>query len=255
MNCEEARELLEAFHDEELTPETRSAVAAHIKSCASCGAALARLDDLGIAIKAVGQFEVPASLRESVAKLAAQTDRAASNTWRRWTFGSLAASHIAFALVGGAVTYGIVRQNISRDFGSQEIVAAHVRSLMDNRLVQVTSSDTHTVRPWFAGKLDFAPDVRNFDPDNFPLVGGRLDYVGGTSVAALVYAHNKHIINVFVSPATASESKPVEQYTHNGFTIYEWQIQDLRYRAISDLSAVEMQDFVRKLDVKPVPGK
>jgi anti-sigma factor RsiW len=250
MNCEEARELLEAFHDEELTPETRQAVAAHVKTCANCAAALARLDDLRVAIKSVGQFDVPVSLRESVTKLVAQNDLPAVSARRRWTFGALAASHIAVAVLGGAAAYGVFHQHVVRDFDTQELVAAHVRSLMDNRLIQVTSSDTHTVRPWFAGKLSFAPDVRNFDPVNFPLLGGRLDYVDGATVAALVYGHDKHIINVFVSPASSSGSKSIVQSTRNGFTIYEWQLQDLRYRAISDLNPVEMQDFVRKLDVK-----
>ena len=253
MNCEEARELLEAFHDEELTPETRQVVAAHVKSCASCAAALARLDELSFAIKSVGQFEVPVSLRDSVTKLVAQNDRPAASLRRRWTFGALAASHIAVAMVGGAVAYGVFHQNVVRDFDAQEIVAAHVRSLMDNRLIQVTSSDTHTVRPWFAGKVSFAPDVRNFDPVNFPLLGGRLDYVDGMTVAALIYGHDKHVINVFVSPAATPGSKSIAQSTRNGFTIYEWQLQDLRYRAISDLNPVEMQDFVRKLDVPSTP--
>lgn len=251
MNCEEAQELLEAFHDGELTSDTRAAVAAHVKTCATCTAALARLDDLSSAIKSVGAFEPPESLRRNVGKLIAENRHGLSRTGRRRMFGALAASHIMVAALGGALTYGLIRQYDARDFSAQELVSAHVRSLMDNKLIQVASSDMHTVRPWFAGKVDFAPDVRNFDPKEFPLIGGRVDYVGGAGVAALVYGHNKHVINVFVSPAAARGMSGETASTKNGYNIVEWQMQDLRYRAISDMSADELRDFVNKLKSAP----
>ena len=247
MNCEEALELLEAFHDGELTAETRAAVAAHVATCANCKATLAQLDDLSAAIQGVGAFETPASLRLNVVKLVAENKKGVSRTGRRWMFGALAASHIAFAVLGGAAAYSVIRNYDARDYSAQELVSAHVRSLMDNKLIQVSSADTHTVRPWFAGKVDFAPDVRNFDPENFPLLGGRVDYVAGNGVAALVYGHKKHVIKVFVSPASPSDSKGHVQLSKNGYAIVEWQMQDLRYRAISDLSADELKDFVTKL--------
>jgi anti-sigma factor RsiW len=247
MNCDETLELLEAFHDEELTAETRAAVAAHVATCANCKATLAQLDDLSSAIKGVGAFEVPERLKKNVGKLIAENQRGMSRSGRRWMFGALAASHIAVAVLGGAAAYSVIRNYDARDFSAQELVSAHVRSLMDNKLIQVASADTHTVRPWFAGKIDFAPDVRNFDPVNFPLLGGRVDYVAGSGVAALVYGHNKHVINVFVSPTSPSDSKGHVQFSKNGFAIVEWQMQDLRYRAISDLSADELKDFVTKL--------
>ena len=253
MNCEEALELLEAFHDGELTAETRAAVAAHVAACANCKASLARLDDLSAAIKGVGAFELPERLRQRVGRLATENKQGLSRGTRRWVFGALAASHVAVAALGGAVAYSIIRNYDARDYSTQELVSAHVRSLMDNKLIQVASSDTHTVRPWFAGKIDFAPDVRNFDPQNFPLLGGRVDYVAGSGVAALVYTHKKHVINVFVSPAPASSSgsKSETQFSKNGFTIVEWQMQDLRYRAISDLSGDELKDFVARLHATP----
>lgn len=251
MNCEDARELLEAFHDGELTPDTHAAVAAHVKTCAVCTATLARLDDLSAAIKSVGAFEPPESLRRNVGKLIADNRHGLSRKGRQRMFGALAASHILVAALGGALTYGLIRQYDARDFSAQELVSAHVRSLMDNKLIQVASSDMHTVRPWFAGKVDFAPDVRNFDLKEFPLFGGRVDYVGGAGVAALVYGHNKHVINVFVSPASAGRAASETAYTKSGYNIVEWQMQDLRYRAISDTSADELAGFAHRFQAAP----
>jgi anti-sigma factor RsiW len=250
MNCEETMELLEAFHDEELTAETRSAVAVHVGTCATCAAALARLDDLRAAIKGVGPYPLPDDLRQRISRVVAQNDRSSVAARRSWRYGLLAASHIGVALVGGALTYGLLNQSLARTFGTQEIISAHVRSMIDGRLIQVTSADTHTVRPWFAGKIDFSPDVENFDPQNFPLLGGRVDYVGGAKVAALVYSHNNHVINVFVSPVSAAEPRAIQQSTKNGYTIVEWPMADLRYRAVSDLNAVELEDFVKKIEAK-----
>lgn len=250
MNCEEARELLEAFHDNELTLDTRAAVEAHIKTCASCTLTLARLADLSAAIKAVGPFPVPEGLHQKVQHLIASADHGAMDRKRRWVFGALAASHIGVAVLGGALAYGVMNGSFSRELNTEEVLSAHVRSLMDGQLVQVTSSDTHTVRPWFAGKVDFSPDVTDFAREGFPLIGARVDYVGGAKVAALVYRHDKHVINVFVSPTGWFGVGGVQQSHKNGYTVVEWRKDDLRYRAISDLNASELADFVRKLDAE-----
>ncbi len=250
MNCEEARELLEAYHDGELTVETRSALAAHLKTCAGCTAALAQLGALSAAIKSAGAFPVPTSLRRNVEKLADEAARDRAAPVRRLRFGLLAASHIGVALAGGLIAYLLFGQQAERIFNQQELVSAHVRSLMDSRLVQVASSDTHTVRPWFAGKVDFSPDVRDFSASGFPLVGGRVDYVGAAKVATLVYMRNKHIINVFVSPASSVgtlELTTPRTISRNGYTIIEWQKQDLLYRAVSDLNAAELAEFTEAL--------
>ena len=246
MNCEETQELLEAFHDGELTPETRAMVAAHVKACANCTRDLAQLGALRDAIKSVGRFPVPESLRDNIAKATAAERRA---PWRRFGFGALAASHIGVALAGGLITYAVMGETFSRAFEAQDLVAAHVRALMSGALTQVASSDTHTVRPWFAGKLDFAPDARSFE--GFPLVGARVDYVGGRNVAALVYTHQKHVIDVFVSPSTSFDDTGLTRSTRNGYTILSWRVGDLRYRAISDLNAQELEALAHQLDAKP----
>jgi anti-sigma factor RsiW len=247
MNCEEAQELLEAFHDGELTAETRSAVAAHVKSCTVCSTALARLDDLSAAIKSVGAFPVPDRVRRNVERRIAELDRSSGTARRNWMFGALAASHIGVAALGGLAAYSIVNGQLARSYDEKELVSAHVRSLIDDRLIQVVSSDTHTVRPWFAGKLDFAPSVEDLGQTGYPLLGGRVDYVDGDKVAALVYGHDKHIINVFVSPKATGAGGSTER---NGYNIVAWKSRDLHYQAISDLSAPELDDFARQLQAK-----
>jgi anti-sigma factor RsiW len=247
MNCDEAQELLEAFHDGELTPETRSTVAAHVKTCARCADTLTQLDQLSGAVKSIGRFPAPETLRRNVGKLAT-ADRAPAAPQRRFGYGALAASHIGIALAGGLLGYAVLGESMSRTFDTQDIVSAHMRALMSGQPVQVTSTDTHTVRPWFAGKLDFTPDTRSIE--GFPLIGARIDYVGGRNVAALVYGHDKHVIDVFVSPAATLDRLAPRQTGKNGYTIIEWRAGDLRYRAISDLDARELHDFVQKLEAR-----
>jgi anti-sigma factor RsiW len=247
MKCEEARELLEAFHDGELTVETRSALAAHLKACEACRATLSQLGALSAAIKSVDAFPVPESLQRNVEKHVSEAARERAVPVRRMQYGLLAASYIAVALAGGLMTYGWLANRTAHNFKIDEAVSAHVRSLMDNNLVQVASSDTHTVRPWFAGKIDFSPDVRDLAAVGFPLVGGRVDYVGAVRVAALVYTHNKHVITVFVAPAPSFGVIAPNEARKNGYTIVEWRAGDLSYRAVSDLEAAELNAFVRSL--------
>jgi anti-sigma factor RsiW len=251
MNCEEARELLEAYHDGELKPQTRSAVAAHVAQCADCAAELASVGALSGAIKSVGAFPVPESLRRNVERLAADSKHANTAPARRFGFRALAASHIAVAAAAGLAAYAFVADSYSRSFATQEAISAHVRALMDDQLVQVTSSDSHTVHPWFAGKIDFSPDVRDFASAGYPLLGGRVDYVGTAKVAVLVYSHGKHVIDVFVSPAGTLDLGQPGETSKNGYTVITWKKQDLRYRAVSDLNPAELQDFVRAVKSSP----
>jgi len=118
-----------------------------------------------------------------------------------------------------------------------------VRSLMVNHLTDVTSTDQHTVKPWFDGKIDFAPPVADFKSDGFPLVGGRLDYVDHHPAAALVYQRRLHYINVFIWPAKATSNEPVKSETREGYNILHWRQSGMEYWAASDLSNNEMERF------------
>jgi len=110
---------------------------------------------------------------------------------------------------------------------------------MVDHLVDVTSSDQHTVRPWFNGKIDFAPPVADFAASGFPLVGGRVDYIGGRPVAALVYRHDRHLVNVFIWPAGGAPAGQ-QEFSSQGYHLVRWNDADLEYWAVSDLNAREL---------------
>ena len=124
-----------------------------------------------------------------------------------------------------------------------QVVANHVRSLLAAQLVDVVSSDQHTVKPWFDGKIDFAPEVRDLSANGFPLVGGRLDYLDGKTVVALVYQRNKHPINLFITPEPASRSTSASVITRRGYNVFSWADNGMKYWAVSDLNQAELREF------------
>src|SRR6185369_12222815 len=156
---------------------------------------------------------------------------------------SLAAS---VALAGLTIWFAVHRSAAAgiQDIALREAVSSHIRSLMASHLADIAVSDQHTVKPWFAGKLDFAPPVADFTADGFPLAGGRLDYVGGRPVAAVIYHRRAHVINLFSGPDLSGTASPPRMSEDRGYHALSWSDGSLRFCAVSDVSADELATFV-----------
>jgi anti-sigma factor RsiW len=225
--------LLHAYVDGELDVVRSLEVEQHVKTCAACAAKMTALKSLQTALKQRDLvYTAPESLRRAVEQIAGPSARpeAARPPDLQWLWRWLAIGSMAAAVLAIVVRPTGVSQS---DELTSEVVSAHVRSLMANHLTDVLSSDQHTVKPWFAGKLDFSPVVSDFDAQGFALVGGRLDYIENRTVAALVYRHNKHFINVFIWPVTNAE-KP-EQQTVHGFNTVSFEAGGFHYSMVSDM--------------------
>lgn len=148
---------------------------------------------------------------------------------------------------GVLLTIMAVRYQANDDIAQQfrqQLVSSHVRSLMAGHKTDVASSDQHTVKPWFVGKLDYAPVVIDLADDGFPLVGGRLDYVDGQAIAALVYARNQHVINLFVRPRSTAPAPPAGLYASQGYNLAGWVQSNMQFWAVTDAGAEELRQFM-----------
>ncbi len=234
MNCAEIRLLLHACADGELDLVRSLDVERHLKTCAACAAEKGSLQSLRSALQSKDlAYRAPDSLRKKVRQLARASGKEIQSRENNllWLWKWLACGATAVAVL----TILLRPAGISRhDSLMSEAVASHVRSLMAEHLTDVASSDQHTVKPWFDGKLDFAPDVKDFAAQGFPLVGGRLDYLNGRAVAALVYRHNKHLINVFVWPA-ANAGLTQETENYHGYNVITRDADGFHYCLVSDM--------------------
>jgi anti-sigma factor RsiW len=214
MNCETARVMMEN-HD--------PALAGHLRSCPSC-----------MVREHARYYEAPAGLEE---KIRGQWKASAAPFPWRWT--AIAASILL--VVSLAWNISLFRSRVDPEqLLASDVVSAHVRSLTGTHLLDVPSSDHHTVKPWFNGKLDFSPAVK--DVDGFPLLGGRLDYLNGHPAAALIYGRRNHIINVFTWPSAAKEEFAG---TRNGYHAESWYSDGMTFWAVSDLNDGELRDFIK----------
>ena len=239
MSCEVVARDLDAYVDRELDPEASAAIREHVRTCGACGRQLAEREALGKFVRSAPYYSAPERLR---ARVAAQTGR--STSMRRGVAWA-AAAVVALAVGGGIVALRPISPRA--DTTANEVVDGHVRSLMAHHLFDVESTDLHTVKPWFLGKLDFSPPVVDLAAIGFPLIGGRLDYVGGHAAAALVYQRQKHTINVFVFPIGEDSSSMATRLTVRGFNIRRWARDGMSFWAVSDLNVAELSEFVEAL--------
>jgi anti-sigma factor RsiW len=256
MNCEETRELLDAFHDGELQPATLAGVETHLRTCPSCSAALAAHEALRAKVRSLGRTPAPEALAAKIRVSLTESDtQARGKVFNVRSWGAMAASHFLAIAISGAAVFGLMQGQYARSFAIQETIDAHVRSLIDDRtLMQVASNDSHNVRPWFMGKLDFSPAVAELNKEEFPLLGARVDYLANRYVAALVYGRRKHRINLFVTPADGFVSAGITSTARNGYNILEWQADGLSYRAVSDIDAAELVQFAELVRARNKPS-
>ncbi len=247
MNCEEADVLLHALVDGELDAGNARDVELHIAKCPECAAQLMEIHALRKAMVPDNlRYAAPASLRSRIeGKLPAPR---AKQTSRRAVLKGLSIGASATALAASGVLVMVMRAGDDRRVLG-EVVSAHLRSMQGDHLTDVLSSDQHTVKPWFNGKLDVAPPVVDLTSLGFTLLGGRLDYVDAKPVAAVVYRRRVHIINLFCAPSPGSARRVAKMESLQGFNVRSWTDNGLGFWAVSDINAEELTEFGDKFEV------
>jgi anti-sigma factor RsiW len=244
MDCVESALWIDAYIDGELEPGLAEQMESHVRGCAACATRIEERRRLVATLSTgTGYRPVPREVRALVVEslgLARPTRPRAP----AWAWLSLAAC----VLLTGVAAWLTVRHPPAMPWEStlvRDAVSSHIRSLMALHLADIAVSDQHTVKPWFAGKLDFSPPVADHAGEGFPLAGGRLDYVAGRPVAAIVYTRRAHVINLFVTPnpgGTPDAPRPSED---RGFHALVWSDASMRFCAVSDASADELAEFAR----------
>jgi anti-sigma factor RsiW len=245
MNCDDAQSLLHAYLDVELDPPTVLQYEQHLRECPACARTLAEQKALQTAMTAGSlYYQAPAHLHQRLrSSLQGQSRRPQRFFWR-----SLVAAACLLLCAGLGFVLARVEFTSSRDDRLiQEVAASHIRSLQWKHLVDVPSSDKHVVKPWFNGKLDFPPPVVAPSTKDFPLLGGRLDYLDGRPVAALVYKRRAHFINVFLWPGPANEDTEPRRDTYRGYQLIHWSRAGMNYWIVSDLDPRELHDLAEQL--------
>jgi anti-sigma factor RsiW len=256
MNHDEAAKLLGPYRDGELDLATCLKLEEHLAGCPECRQKLAGEQELvDILHSEAPRFKASPFLKTRIeAALRAERPAATAVPWWKhlslaWTFSGLAGA----ALVAVILATGLFRQEGIREL-DQEAIANHVRSLQVNHLMDVASTDQHTVKPWFAGKLDYSPPVVDLTPSGYPLIGGRLDVLDHRNVAAIIYGRRKHFINLFIWPAGA-ESLSGRLYEQNGYHALGWTKSGMNYLAVSELGEKELLEFVQMIQAQTADSR
>jgi anti-sigma factor RsiW len=240
MTCVDFEGLVDAYVDREIAANLVTEIEAHLARCSACQKQLADRLALGRLVRAIPYHVAPQRLRAAV------------TTRGRFRFGAyrgvlaLAASvALAVSIAGAAAGLRATRER-QASATAEAIVGGHVTALASGHLYDVRSTDQHTVKPWFLGKIDFSPPVEDFAAIGFPLEGGRVETVRGHAAAVLVYQRRLHPIEVFIWPATTSDAAPSAR-TIRGFQVHHWIAHEMSFWTVSDLNDAELVDFVTAL--------
>jgi anti-sigma factor RsiW len=245
MSCADMAALLHGMLDGELDVVNAVQFERHIAGCGACAAEYRRQKELRAAIRRPDLFHrAPDHLRRAIEDaIPSRVARRAESApwWRRlfsdWRLGAGMSLALAASLALFIVTTG------SNDNLQQELIAGHIRSLQASHLTDVATSDQHTVKPWFNGKLDVSPPVVDLADGGFPLAGGRLDYIDGRAAAVLVYRRHLHVINVFVWSDAGAADSPPRASSHRGYNLIHWTRAEMSFWAVSELNLGEMREF------------
>jgi anti-sigma factor RsiW len=250
MNCQECHDFIDPYIDNELDIAAAIPFQQHLRDCSLCQQLLESRQALRALLNKLQlRFEVPDSLSRKIqsalpAATASARQRSGGSSVIPWFTIPLA---LAAAL---AVVFGLQFLNQRGMFAPsggnalvEEVISCHVRSLLALHLLDVPSTDQHTVKPWFNGKLRYSPPVQDFTAQGFRLIGGRLDYINGRKVATLVYQRNKHIINLFIAPSDSGRTEAVQSFANNGYNVLHWDRDGFEFWAASDINKEELTAF------------
>jgi anti-sigma factor RsiW len=246
MTCDEAEILLHALIDGELDAGHARDVEAHIATCPRCAAELATYREMSKAVAGAGLYAAPAALRRRIEASLPQTPTLTTPS-RRSVLRGFAMGSAVSALAATGLVAIVLRHDDEQRIVS-EVVSAHLRSLQAGHLIDVVSTDQHTVKPWFNGKLDVSPPVLDLTAQGFTLIGGRLDYVDARAIGAVVYRRRQHVINLFVAQTASAEHRAAKMETMQGFNVRRWSEQGMNFWAVSDIAADELAEFGEKFE-------
>jgi anti-sigma factor RsiW len=261
MTCEESEVLLHALIDGELDAGHSREIESHLAGCAACTEKFEAFGALREAMAAAHLKETaPTHLRRRIeAAMPAPTPRLAGlsksqrTSWRTFFSGFTVGTALS-AAVAASLVIAVFRDDQSQQITS-EIVSAHLRSLQANHLTDVETSDQHTVKPWFNGRIDLSPPVIDLTAQGFALIGGRLDYIDGEEAASIVYRRREHVINLFVARKLGAAVHGEDHDTVHGFNVRHWTEGGLDLWAVSDINAGELDEFCQKLTAALHPSR
>jgi anti-sigma factor RsiW len=240
-------ELISPYVDGELDLVNGTEVERHLDDCEICAREYKGYVALRAGLRGPDLYFNPAKRLEDRVRSSIRAAHKQETGARRFSFWwATAAAALAILLIVGIFSIRWMNRSAANERMAQQVIASHIRSLMPNHLTDVVSTDQHTVKPWFNGKLDFSPPVKDLASEGFPLVGGRLDYLEDRPVASVVYQRRQHYINLFLWPLE-SGSDGEKQFTRQGYNVIHWDYEGMDCWAVSDLNPAELRQFVALL--------